>query len=228
MRNVLAATLLTTGILLAACGGEGTGREPDPSANLLRNPGFEAGGDPWVSLDHPVFEVAAGTSKSGDASALLRMRSEPDHQGTKVHYLVQELTPETFPEVLSGYYRVDHWARGTRLQYLQVAVIVFEPENLPADYGNYQLRYVLAGVDREPLAISNARFVFLGSGEPRTRKWVRFEASVADDFERLWDVVPEGFSKLRVLFEVRYDEKAPGQSAEADVYYDDLYFGPGG
>ena len=43
----------------------------------------------------------------------------------------------------------------------------------------------------------------------------------------MWGAVPEGFDKMRVLFEVRYDEKQAGATpAEADVYYDDLYMGP--
>jgi len=37
---------------------------------------------------------------------------------------------------------------------------------------------------------------------------------------------PEGFSKIRVLFEVRFDDKEAGAPAAAEVYYDDLYMGP--
>jgi hypothetical protein len=52
---------------------------------------------------------------------------------------------------------------------------------------------------------------------------------VSEDFERLWGKAPEDFEKLRLLFEVRWDNKVAGASAaEADVYYDDLYAGPGG
>ncbi len=39
--------------------------------------------------------------------------------------------------------------------------------------------------------------------------------------------MPENFENIRVLFEVRYDDKIVGEGPlAADVYYDDLYFGP--
>jgi hypothetical protein len=74
--------------------------------------------------------------------------------------------------------------------------------------------------------ISNAHFVFLGREDPPLEQWVPFRVNVRDDFQRLWGAAPEGFEKIRVLFEVRYDSKAPGEAPAADVYYDDLYFGP--
>ena len=48
-----------------------------------------------------------------------------------------------------------------------------------------------------------------------------------DDFEALWGDVPQDFAGLRIFFEVRWDDRqiSDGVSA-ADVYYDDLYFGP--
>jgi hypothetical protein len=88
------------------------------------------------------------------------------------------------------------------------------------------MRYPLAGISEEPFVIDNAFFVFIGKEEPRTGEWVYFERNIRQDFEELWEAAPEGFSKLRVLFEVRYDEKQAGAAAEADVYYDDLYMGP--
>ena len=50
---------------------------------------------------------------------------------------------------------------------------------------------------------------------------------MGEDFQRLWGAVPQGYEKIRVLFEVRYDDKAQDEGPlEADVYYDDLYSGP--
>ena len=47
------------------------------------------------------------------------------------------------------------------------------------------------------------------------------------DFEKLWETVPQGFDKIRVMFEVRCDNKRAGEGpVHADVYYDDLYWGP--
>ena len=200
-------------------------------ANLFHNPDFESGGDPWCSL-HPEqvspFEVSQDFAQSGESSALLRMRVPAEEVGkAKVFYLVQEVTPEEFPELISGYYRVENWTKGTPKQYLQFVVIAFDVANLTAGYPNYQMRYPLAGISEEPFAIANAFFVFLGKEEPRTGEWVYFERNIKEDFEQFWGVAPEGFSKLRILFEVRYDDKQAGSApAEADVYYDSLYMGP--
>jgi len=75
----------------------------------------------------------------------------------------------------------------------------------------------------------DARFEMSADSEwddPALDEWVPFQVNVRDDFLKLWGAVPE-YEKIRVLFEVRYDDKAKGEGpAEADVYYDDLYFGP--
>jgi hypothetical protein len=156
------------------------------------------------------------------------MRVPAEEAGkAKVFYLVQEVAPEEFPELISGYYRVENWVKGTPKQYLQFVVIAFDVPNLSLSYPNHQMRYPLAGISEEPFGIGNAFFVFLGKEEPVTGEWVYFERNIREDFEELWGAVPEGFSKLRILFEVRYDEKEAGLTpAEADVYYDDLYMGP--
>jgi hypothetical protein len=145
----------------------------------------------------------------------------------KVFYLVQEVMPEEFPELISGYYRVENWTKGTPKQYLQFVVIAFGVTNLPGGYPNHQIRYPLAGISEAPFSIGNAHFVFLSRDEPRQGEWVYFERNITQDFEELWGAAPEGFSKLRILFEVRYDQKQAGPTpANADVYYDSLYMGP--
>lgn len=198
--------------------------------NLFHNPGLEAGKDPWCSL-HGLwtpFEVSNDYAHSGQSSALMRMRVPADVTGeAEVHSLAQELTLEEFPELISGYYRVENWTKGTPQQYLQFVVVVFNATNLPAPYTNHQMRYPLAGISQPPFAIDNSGFVFLSKEEPRTGEWVYFERNIRQDFEGMWGAIPEGFSKIRVMFEVRYDGKVAGSApAEADVYYDDLYMGP--
>ncbi len=219
--------------LAAACtGGNGGGVTSIPG-NLFVNPGLEDGRDPWFSIRPPDFILSSDVAHSGSTSAYLQMRDDEESPETKVYYLVQEVTPEEFPEVISGYYRVENWVKGTQKQYLQFVVIAFGPTNLvPVCPGtdrcpNYQIRYILAGIDREPFEIVNAKFVFLTREEPKEGEWVFFERNVRDDFRRLWGAVPENFEKIRVLFEVRYDDKEPAEDRiEADVYYDDLYLGP--
>ena len=204
---------------------------PEGQANLFHNPGLESGREPWCSL-HPEqvspFEVTQDFAQSGESSALLRMRVPAEEVGkAKVFYLVQEVTPEEFPELISGYYRVENWTKGTPKQYLQFVVIAFGVTNLPGGYPNHQIRYPLAGISEQPFAIANAFFVFVGKEEPRPGEWIYFERNITQDFQELWGAAPEGFSKIRVLFEVRYDEKQAGTTpVEADVYYDDLYMGP--
>jgi hypothetical protein len=209
-------------------------------ANLFHNAGFESGEDPWCSLhagESTKFQVSQDYAHSGESSALLQMRVPAEEEGhAKVFYLVQEVMPEEFPDLMSGYYRVENWTKGTPKQYLQFVVILCREEggrecalgatNLPGEH-NHQIRYPLAGISEEPFAISNAFFVFLGRDEPKQGEWVYFERNIKQDFEELWGAVPEGFDKMRILFEVRYDEKQAGTTpAEADVYYDDLYMGP--
>ena len=173
------------------------------------------------------FTLSQEFAHGGSSSAHLSMHDPAFAEGSKVYYLVQEVDPGEFPDVVRGFYRVEDWQKSTPRQYLQFVVIAFGPDNFPADAANYQLRYGLAGLDSTPFQIDNAYFVFLDRNPPVTGEWVPFEAHIKDDFQRLWGKVPEGFDKLRLLFEVRWDDKTAGDgAADADVYYDDLFIGP--
>ncbi len=223
--------LVPLALVGAACSGSGDGSAgdsgtPATGSNVFANPDFESGRDPWFSLKPPDFELAHNIVHSGGSSALLRMRDGPEDSDAKIYYLVQEIAPGELPEVLAGYYRVENWNKGTPKQYLQFVVVVFGPDNM-VGAPNFQIRYLLAGIDEPPFAIGNAKFVFLSEEDPVTGEWVRFERNVKEDFLNLWGAVPEGFDNIRVLFEVRWDDKIAGQGApQADVYYDDLYWGP--
>ena len=196
--------------------------------NLFVNPGLEEGDTGWTSLQPDAsFVVSTERAQGGSSSALLRMRDPAEAGGIKVYYLVQEISPELWPDEISGAYRVENWAPGSEIQYVQFVVVAFGPSNMPDEYTNWQIRYPLAGLDEPPYQLENARFQFLGSGQPRTGEWIQFRTNIREDFERAWGVVPENFEKIRVLFEVRWEEKVPGAPASADVYYDDLYIGPG-
>jgi hypothetical protein len=204
---------------------------PASSPNYFLNPGLEEGEGPWFSLTTSAwgtpFRLSEAAAHSGQHSALLEMRASREAAGTTVFGLVQEVSPKDFPEVLSGYYRVENWKRGTSKQYLQFAVIVWQADNLPGGYENHQIRYPLAGISAPPFLLRNAKFIFTNTEEPVSDQWVYFERNLRQDFQEVWGAVPEGFSKIRVLFEVRYDGKAAGSGeVKADVYYDDLYIGP--
>jgi hypothetical protein len=210
-----------------------TAAVPPIEGSLFVNPSFEEGAPPWVSLESwgTQFEVSDAQAHSGTSSALLALRSEgAAGEAARVLGVTQELTPDTFPEILSGYYRVDTWEQGTPKQYLQFVVIVFGADNAPPETvgaTNHQIRYVLAGVNEPPIEISNARFVMVGQGAPAQGEWVHFQRNIRDDFEQLWGAMPEGYDFIRILFEARWDERAPdAPPSAADVYYDDLYVGP--
>ena len=248
MKAVLAFALFATAVALLACGngdaatvatcrageGEATSARP-PAGNLFLNPGFEDGAEPWFSLDTEAWGKPCAVSQKhahdGTNAALLQLRPE-EGGGTRVFGVVQEIGPGEFPEVLSGYYYVDRWEKGTPLQYLQFVVIVDGADNIPEEVlalgaNNHQLRYLLAGVDEQPTGIQNARYVFVGKEEPVVGEWAYFERNVRQDFQDLWGGVPRGFTKLRILFEVRWDDRREfDEPSGADVYYDDLYLGP--
>ena len=214
-------------IVTSVCGDDEQGSAPDASGNLFGNPGFENGRDPWFSLKPPDFTVSDNAPLAGAGAALLEMRAPLDASGPAVYYLIQEISPTEFPEVISGYYRVENWTKGTPKQYLQFVVIAFDVKNIPGDFSNHQIRYPLAGIDSEPFPIGNAKFIFVTREQPQQGQWVRFERNLREDFEQVWGAAPQNFTKLRILFEVRYDDKVSGDGTpEADVYWDDLFIGP--
>lgn len=230
-------------MLVAGCGGDGdalgcarpTKARPPAAGNLLVNAGFEEGnGEPWYSKEGwgTSFVVSGACVHSGRSSAYLALRSQdaPPGESVRVYGVVQDLRPETFPEVVRGYYYVDRWEQGTPHQYLQFVAIVHNAENIPegaAPATNHQLRYILAGAETQPTQIANARYVMVSREPPVLDQWVPFSFRLRDDFRTLWGEVPRGYQNLAVFFEVRWDNRQPtdGPSA-ADVFYDDLYLGP--
>ena len=209
--------------LLAAC-------EGNKNANLLANPGFENGPKPWYSMTTTgwgePFEVSDAMAHSGKNSSHLKLIPPAQPAENKVFGAVQDLSPNQFPEFVSGFYRVENWQKATHFQYLQFVVIAFV--NSPAGgTTNTQIRYLLAGADAEPFPIGNAKFVFLSKADPTTGEWVHFERNVEDDFTQLWGGVPQALEHVRMFFEARYDSPTATQpQIGGDVYYDDLYAGP--
>ena len=230
------ATPIASGTpITSACATPPEGAPAPGEGNLFANPSFEQGEEPWISLDTEAwgtpFAVSGDEAVDGANSASLALRSE-DGGSARVYGVVQEIAPADFPEVISGYYCVTRWEKGTPDQYLQLAVIAFGPDNLSAQIGsqanNVQMRYMLAGADRQPTNISNAGYVFVSREEPAVGAWVRFERNVREDFAEAWGEAPRGSESIRVLFEVRWDNREAGDGpSAADVYYDGLYAGPG-
>lgn len=202
--------------------------------NLLQNPSFEAGRDPWWSFAGPDrtnwadFAVVTDRSHWGQRSARLDLTSEGYSEDTRIYGAIQEFAPDALPRRLAGWYRVESWQRGATNQYLQVVVVVSDPANLRRGKLSMQLSYVLAGISKPPFASLNRSFEFLGPKEPVEGEWLLFERDLHADFLKHYGVVPEGFSSVRVLFEVRFDGRDPvtDEEAGARVWFDDLYLGP--
>lgn len=203
--------------------------EPNPPGNLLVNPSFENGREGWKWMDwsqHWVdFDIKTGKGHSGKKSAYLKLDYGVDAPKVRIHGVVQELKPSRFPDVVKGWYRVENWKRGSDLQYIQFVTIVWGGH---PQFKNYQVRYILAGVNSPPYEMRNVKYVILPQAkiEPLQNKWVEFQVPVRGDFEKLWGVIPRGYDRIVFLFEARYDAGVKKDArVRADVYFDDLYVG---
>jgi len=223
-------------------------RVPTPLlvGNQLRNPGFEANDEGWGGVERRkqvIFEVVSDPVHSGDGAAHLVASWQPGDRERPVSVLSakQEISPPRFPDRVAGWYRVDRWESAADQVALQLQIIVGvvgdprtleivrsddpdEPKPHP-ELDNYQLRYQLAGPSEEPEDGGNIRHRAIGLGPPELGNWVRFDLPVKSDFEQRWGSVPANYRQLRVMFGVRWDDKAKGAALHADVYYDDLFFG---
>ena len=213
------------------------------------NPGFEHGREPWVRMSNGffgAFDLVEAPVRSGRQAALLRVHWEKGQAGhpVKVFGIVQEHRPESrpdpsrFPEVLSGWFRIDRWEKESPATNLYVQVVaavsgdpraarIISPSGGADTPTNYQIRYYLAGQAKPAFTLSNARIQILRKGLPALGEWTHFEIPLKEDFQRLWGTVPTGYEFLRVLFEARWDNKPEGTSVHADVVYDDLFLGFG-
>ena len=209
--------LIVLGALSCSSGG---------GSNLLENAGFEDGEDPWFVLGKSGFERSVEIAYSGEASANIQLDAAAEVSGTGRTNLAQDLEAEEFPEIISGVYRIEDWTEGAPVQFVQIAAIVFDADNLEGEFPNHQVHYILAGTASDPGPETNIRNVQLGD-ELTLNQWVQFQANLSQDFSELWGAVPEGFELIRLVFEVRYEDKEPGSApVQADVSFDDLYLGP--
>ena len=155
---------------------------PNPPGNLLINPGFEEGREGWFWMDwseHWVgFDISDKIAHSGKKSALLKLDYGPGSPNVRIHGVVQTLKPNRFPEVASGWYRVENWKRGSPKQYMQFVVIVWGGH---PSFKNYQVRYLLAGVTRPPQSMRNVKYIVPKDIKetPTQKEWVFFKADIA-------------------------------------------------
>ncbi len=234
--------LITLWALGAGCDGQPdassgpAGDGANAAGNLFANGGFEEGRAPWFSLESkvwgPPFERSDQRAANGSYSArLLASSLAAPAKRTHICGVIQEIRPDTFPRVLRGRYCANLWDKGSDDLYVQMVVVVFGADNPPPgleQVTNFQIRYPLGGIGDPPFAIGNAQWVFVNTADPPVGEWVSFERDLRQDFLRQWGRVPRGFDKIRVLFEARWDNRQPTDPpATAEVYFDDLYLGPG-
>jgi hypothetical protein len=214
--------------------------------NQLQNPGFEAGTHGWGNIEQrnsADFEIVSEPVHSGRGAAHLVASWQPGRpeRPVSVRSATQEISPSRFPDRISGWYRVDRWEDASDRGALQLQIIAAaigdprtreivrsnDPDGpeIPARLDNFQLRYQLAGPTEAPEDGSNIKHRVIGRGPPDLRSWLRFELPVKSDFEQHWGSVPANYRQLRIMFAVRWDDKAEGAALRADVYYDDLFFG---
>jgi hypothetical protein len=223
-------------------------RVPTPLlvGNQLRNPGFEAGTQGWGRIGQSKsagFEVVSEPVQSGRGAAHLVASWQPGdpERPVRVRSATQEISPPRFPDRIAGWYRVDRWEYESDQGALQLQILVAaigdprtreivrsddpgDPEVHPK-LDNFQLRYQLAGPTDAPEDGGNIRHRVIGKGVPDLGSWLRFDLPVKSDFQQRWGSVPANYRQLRIMFAVRWDDKAKGAALHADVYYDDLFFG---
>ncbi len=222
--------LVLVGLVLAGCGGGKSGASPQATGNLLQNPGFEQGADPWHTMDTAGwsrdFDVTDVLAHSGAHSLHVTLVPPPQPEQDWVFGVAQDITTNEVPEYVSGYYRVENWQKATPSQYLQFVVIVFSKDPSTGTTTNTQLRYLLAGASTEPFRIDNAKFIFVNRSEPAMGQWVHLSGNVREDFQKEWGSLPQNITSVRIFFEARYDSSTAIQpQIGGDVYYDDVYAG---
>jgi hypothetical protein len=201
--------------LAAGCGAfEESSPPPSPvpgSANLLADGGFEGTAPAWVVFPPAgAHELTTEQSHSGTSSIALHLSQQVGALSA-----TQSLNPASFPEFLSGYYRVDGWPDGEA--YLQFVV----KATGGAAEEVRELRFVIAGAASDPEPAPEARYVFLSRGAPASGEWVYFAYPIRQAFESRAGAVPQAWNSIDVSLEAR---SLAGES-EGTVYFDDLFAG---
>jgi hypothetical protein len=234
MGRLTAGCTLASAALLAGCGlldapPPGPAPSPGPSVNVVSNGGFEDGDAPWAYKQSPnwnAFAISDTVAHSGNHSLELNLRGDDAASGGNIVGAYAALNATEFPEYLSGYYRVDSWNPHAGFQYLQFVVIV-RGGDFGSEFDVIEIRFALAGINREPFNISNARFIFLSRDQPKLHQWVYFGYPLRQAFATRIGKVPTQWDSIEVFLEVRYDGKTAGSGeSSADAYFDDIYAGP--
>jgi hypothetical protein len=205
--------------------------------NMLTNPGFEDGTDPWWYFPDRAhwgsFTTSTAQALSGSWSArveLLINAANPPRAGASIQGLIQSVQPPVFPVRVSGNYYVEKWKRSPTKMYMQVVVIANGTEAMGSG-SPAEVSYLLGGIEDLPFNMINRKFIFLSKSQPELGRWIHFERDLRQDFKEQWGFVPEKFTSIRIFFELRADMRGESidpsnpPSMHAIAYFDDLYLG---
>jgi hypothetical protein len=191
--------------------------------NLLANPGFEDGSQPWAAADGSAqpFVVTDTRANSGSQSVLLAVEdaSGPASSGVRQ----SSVTPD-FPEFLSGMYFVDEWETDGAAPYLEFSVTAVAGD-IGGVVADRTMRFVIAGAGAAPHTDAFSGAVFLQRDEPDTAAWTYFGYPVKRAFELRFGSAPASWTRIDVTLQVRFDAVAEGAAPGASAYFDDLYMG---
>jgi hypothetical protein len=233
LNRSVVALLAVLAVSMAACGlAEDEQPLPTPTptfANLLANPGFEAGSDPWTppTADARAYAVVDSVARGGTSSLELRLASDDaGGSGAATGALQTISSTTTFPEFASGFVRFEEWEQSDPPQFAEFVVTVRGgdfADGLP----EHQVRFALAGLPAEPLMPAGSRFLFLNRDDPeKLNEWVYFGYPVRDAFQGRLGQVPTTWESIEFSVQLRHAPRAEGAPASsASVYFDDLYVG---
>jgi hypothetical protein len=235
--SIAALLLASLAAFATACGL--TQAEPAPAtptpvnANMLANPGFEAGSDPWQFPESPLntpFAITPDQSNRGAHSLELTLLTERGSPGIRATGASQTLSSTTtFPEFASGYIRFADWQQSDPPVHAEFIVTV-----RGGDFGDaidaHEVRFILAGLPVEPPGGSQGgtRYLFLNRDDPEDfDDWIYFGYPVLDAFRGKFGRVPSVWASIELSVQLRHFPRPEGSPpSRAKVFFDDLYMGP--
>lgn len=198
-------------------------------ANLLVNGGFESGAEGWTPIpaesSGPV-DVTHTVAHDGKLSLALHLRGGGVAGAGRTTGAGQPLNAQAFPEVISGFYRVDRWQSKAASQNVRFVMSVRggDFDNGP---GVHQVRFVIAGSDAAATLLPEVTQVYLSRAAPPLRRWAYFGYPVKQAFIDRFGKAPTRWERIDVSVEAGYDGELGGEpGVSADVFFDDLYAGP--
>ena len=227
------SALAAVAVLVSACGltqAEPAAPTPTPvNGNLLANPGFEVGNDPWTSpegAEGRPFTVTDSVSYNGDHSLELVIETEAGAADVAVTGAQQTVSAADFPEFASGYVRFAEWEQSDPPHYAEFVVRV-----RGGDFGDgqatHEVRFIIAGLPAEPPPVEGVRYLFLSRDDPEDlNEWIYFGYPVLDAFRGRFGFVPTTWESIEFAVQLRHDTRTDGaERSHAGVQFDDLYMG---